>query len=110
MKLLLDQNISSWLVAALQKLYPDILHVRDHGLAQADDEAVWEFAKQRNLIIVSKDADFHQRSFLYGFPPKVIWLKKGNCATGELEQLLKTQLKTIESFWSDPEVAFLMLS
>ncbi len=35
---------------------------------------LWEFAKQEYYIIVYKDNDFRQRSFLFGFPPKVIWL------------------------------------
>jgi len=45
-RLLLDQNLSPHLVDALQDLYPESAHVRDVGLASADDEAVWSFAAQ----------------------------------------------------------------
>jgi hypothetical protein len=39
-KLLLDQNLSYRLVPVLQHLYPDIVHVRSVGLADADDDVV----------------------------------------------------------------------
>jgi predicted nuclease of predicted toxin-antitoxin system len=65
-RLLFDQNLASRLVRSLAALYPDSVHVRDVELASADDVAVWEYAKQNALTIVSKDGDFHQRSFLYG--------------------------------------------
>jgi predicted nuclease of predicted toxin-antitoxin system len=58
-RLLFDENLSSRLVRLLADLYPDSVHVRDIGLASADDIAVWEYAKQNALTVVSKDADFH---------------------------------------------------
>jgi len=77
-RLLLDQNLSPHLVDALQDLHPGSAHVRDVGLASADDEAVWTFAAQQGLSIVSKDSDFRQRSFVRGHPPKVVWIARGN--------------------------------
>ena len=72
MKRLLDQNLSPRLVRTLETVFPGSSHVRLVGLRDADDAAVWEFARDHDFIIVSKDSDFHQRSFLFGFPPKVI--------------------------------------
>ena len=46
MKLLLDQNLSHRLVAALADLYPGSAHVRDLGLKEAADEAIWDYARQ----------------------------------------------------------------
>jgi len=40
----------------------------------ATDAALWEYAKDHGFAIVSKDNDFRQRAFVYGAPPKVIWL------------------------------------
>jgi predicted nuclease of predicted toxin-antitoxin system len=57
-------------------------------LQQADDSVVWESAKQQGFMIESKDSDFHQRSFVFGFPPKVIWVQLGNCTTSEVEQVI----------------------
>jgi predicted nuclease of predicted toxin-antitoxin system len=41
-------------------------------LQKASDAVVWQYAAQQGFAIVTKDADFHQRSFLFGHPPKVI--------------------------------------
>lgn len=68
MKLLFDQNLSPRLPRRLADLYPDSLHVREIGLRKATDTEIWEYAKQSGLAIVSKDADFQQRSLLYGHP------------------------------------------
>ena len=58
MRLLFDQNLAPRLVRLLADLYSDSLHVRDVGLASADDVVVWDYAKQNALTIVSKDGDF----------------------------------------------------
>jgi len=71
-KLLFDHNLSYRLVRALQREYPDSQHVREVGLSEATDEAVWRHAAEQGLTIVTKDTDFHQRSFLFGHPPKVV--------------------------------------
>ena len=109
MKILLDQNISHRLISTLKDLFSEITHVREQGLKQADDEAIWEFARKNDFIIVSKDADFHQRSFLYGFPPKVVWLQVGNCSTQDIERILRTYRETIEQFYRDEQASFLIL-
>ena len=75
MKLLFDQNVSPRLVADLSDMYPGSVHVRDVGLARANDAAIWSYARDHGLTIVSKDSDFHQVSFLRGPPPKVIWIR-----------------------------------
>lgn len=110
MRLLYDQNLSPRLVRLLADLYPDALHVRDVGLESADDNAVWQYAKDNGLVIVSKDSDFHHRSLLFGFPPKVIWVRRGNCTTGDIETILRQFQAEVEQFWNDPLGAFLVLS
>jgi predicted nuclease of predicted toxin-antitoxin system len=55
-RLLLDQNLSHRLLDLLADLYPGSHHVRDLGLAAADDE-VWSYAAREGLAIVSKDTD-----------------------------------------------------
>jgi len=109
-KLLFDQNLSPRLVARLSDLYPQSTHVRDVGLERADDSAVWEHAAEHGFTIISKDADFHQRSLLYGHPPKVIWVRLGNCRTEDVEDLLRKRVADIRAFQDDAEAAFLALS
>jgi predicted nuclease of predicted toxin-antitoxin system len=110
MKLLFDQNLSPSLVRRLVDLIPDSLHVREVGMKDADDSIVWDYAKQNDFMIVSKDSDFHQRSFVHGQPPKVIWVKLGNCPTTEVEKLLRANYATIISFKDDHDATFLSLS
>lgn len=90
MKLLFDQNISYRLVRLLADVYPDCGHVRDFGLNASSDTVIWEYAKNNGYIIVSKDSDFHQRSFVFGYPPKVIWIRRGNCSTKTAKRLSKS--------------------
>jgi len=58
---------------------------------------------------VTKDADFDQRSFLFGHPPKVIWVRVGNASTAKIEVLLRRRAADVGTFCSDPESAFLIL-
>lgn len=110
MTLLFDQNLSPHLVIALGDLYPGSTHVRDMGLQAADDGVVWSYAVQHRLVIVSKDADFHQRSFLEGPPPKVMWIQRGNCTTAEIEAVLRTSHREVLAFVHDEAAAFLALA
>lgn len=110
MRLLFDQNISPRLVQELADCYPESLHVRDIGLQSSSDEAVWAYAAEHGLTIVSKDADFHQRSLLFGTPPKVVWIRRGNCSTNDIQALLRTRLADLTAFERDTVKAFLALS
>ena len=81
MKLLFDQNLSRLLVGRFAEEFPDSVHVTDVGLDRATDREVWEFARAGGYVIVSKDSDFRQLAFLFGPPPKVVWLRVGNAST-----------------------------
>lgn len=107
--LLLDQNISPRLERLLSDVFPSCVHVRDVGLATASDAEVWTFAATAALTIVSKDADFLQRGFLYGCPPKVIWVRLGNCSTNEIASLFHQHADRLTAFHDDPVAAVLAL-
>lgn len=108
MKFLFDENLSHKLVGALEDLFPDSEYVRDMGLKAADDRLIWEEAKSKDLIIVSKDSDFYQRSLLYGHPPKVIWIRRGNCSTVAIASLLRKHYQDVKHFYEDAYEAFLI--
>jgi predicted nuclease of predicted toxin-antitoxin system len=59
---------------------------------------------------VSKDTDFRQLAFLYGPPPKVIWLRVGNVSTAVIEDLLRASVTVIALFEESDEESFLVLS
>jgi predicted nuclease of predicted toxin-antitoxin system len=109
MKLLFDQNLSPRLARLVGDLYPGSLHVREIGLRDAEDAAIWEYAKQNGFIIISKDSDFQARSLLYGSPPKFIWLRVGNCTMRSIEELVRKHSATIHTFAIDHEKTHLML-
>ncbi len=63
----------------------EILHVADLKRQMSDSE-IWQYAKENNCIIITKDTDFYQRVVLYGAPPKIIWIRLGNMRRKQLEQ------------------------
>ena len=110
MKLLFDENLSPRLAPRLADLFSGSTHVRNVGLQAADDPAVWDHARLHEFLIVSKDADMHDLSLLLGNPPKVIWLRLGNCSTAHVENLLRREFETIAAFSRDHTVSLLALS
>jgi predicted nuclease of predicted toxin-antitoxin system len=110
MKLLFDQNLSHRLVGQLAAAFPGSAHVRDAGLAAAPDPAVWAYAATHGFVIVSKDTDFQQRALLLGHPPKVVWVRLGNCPTAAVAALLRTRQADLLAFEADPTASFLALS
>jgi predicted nuclease of predicted toxin-antitoxin system len=94
----------------LRDVYPGSTHVRLLGLASKPDIDVWEYARTNGFAIVSKDTDFHQRSLVDGFPPKIVWVQRGNCPTVEIEALLRLRQAEILAFEADREAAFLELA
>src|SRR5205085_8367991 len=109
-KLLFDQNLSHRLVGQPATEFPGLADIRDAGLAAAADPDVWAHAAANGFAIVSKDADFQQRALLHGHPPKVIWLRLGNCSTAAVAALLRSRLADIQAFDADPVASFLALS
>ena len=70
----------------------------------------WDFARQNGYTIVSKDSDFHQRSFLFGSPPKVVWVQVGNKSTERIIEILRRHASTIREFCADETHSFLVVS
>ncbi len=110
MKLLLDENLSDRIILRIVDLYPNSEHVKTLGLINTDDAMIWEYAKVNDFVIVSKDSDFHQRSLLYGHPPKFIYLVIGNCPTSKITQILRDNLDTIIQFESSETESLLVLA
>ncbi len=108
--MLFDHNLSPRLVRSLTSVYPGSIHVRDVGLQSADDFVVWTYARDNGLAIVSKDSDFHQLSFLHGHPPKVVWIRRGNCSTDEIESILRRYSNDLSDFDADLSASYLALS
>jgi predicted nuclease of predicted toxin-antitoxin system len=110
MKLLLfDQNLSPRLVDHLADIYPDSVHVSAFGLGDAMDMEIWEYARDHDYMIVTKDADFSEFGVIKGFPPKVIWIRRGNCSTKDIEMILRENYSAISYLSEDVETGILTL-
>lgn len=110
MKLLFDENVSPKLPHMLANEYPGSVHIREVGLRGAEDRQIWDCSRAQGFAIVSKDADFRERSFVEGFPPKVIWLDVGNAGTTMIAGLLRRERQRVEAFEKQDETSFLILS
>jgi predicted nuclease of predicted toxin-antitoxin system len=108
-KLLFDQNLSPRLAPLLDDLFPGSQHVQPLGLGRALDIAIWDFARDNDFLIVTKDVDFSDRSAIAGFPPKIIWIRLGNCTTSEVESAIRNNHQQIEAFGNDESLGVLAL-
>ena len=110
MKLLLDENLSLRIIPRINDLYPNSAQVKTLGLISSDDALIWEYAKNHDFVIVSKDSDFHQRSLLYGHPPKFVYLRIGNCPTARIVQILRDEQAVIRYFCDSEQESILVLA
>jgi predicted nuclease of predicted toxin-antitoxin system len=96
MKLLLDENLSRRLVPLLAPAYPGTTQVVLLGLESASDSVVWQTAKDRGFVIVTRDVDFSELSLVWGQPPKVIWLRTPNPSKAATLKILLEHRAIIE--------------
>ena len=99
MKILVDQNISFRLVQRIQSSFSEIEHVKSLGLINADDFDI--FMSARNLgfaAILTQDQDFQNLILEHNSPPKVIWLRIGNCSTPLIAEVILRNSALIKEF------------
>ncbi len=109
MRLLFDEQLSDDLPVMLADVFPGSLHVRALAGVGASDQRVWDLAAEQGCVLVSKDEDFHRLSVLRGAPPKVVWLRLGNCTTKALADLLRRREEDLRAFGDQAEASFLAL-
>jgi predicted nuclease of predicted toxin-antitoxin system len=109
MKLLLDQNLSRKLVKQIETIYPGSCHLTSILPENSSDRDIWIYAMENGFAIVTKDDDFEQRSILLGHPPKVIWIRLGNCKSEDVAALFHGSKTVILAFGKDKEKSILPL-
>ncbi len=109
MKILIDNNLSHRLISRLQHWKIDFDHVVNHNLDESEDTIIWEFAKQNNYVILTKDTDFHFLLTLFGPPPKVIRLNIGNASNQTIAATLEKRKTLIEMFIRTDKTSLLEL-
>lgn len=68
------------------------------------------YARSEDYVIVSKDTDFRERSFVEGFPPKIVWLNLGNAGTMEIAARLQRARVALTAFVASPHESLLVVS
>ena len=109
MKLLFDENLSPRLIELLAGDFPGSTHVEHLGMRGATDVEILAYARVHDYVIVSKDNDFRQYAFLYGPPPKILWLAVGNAGTSAIARLVSSRIAEILAFDEDSEQSLLAL-
>ena len=104
MKILIDQNISHRLIPHVQSTFSGIAHVRDIGMMTSSDYNIFMFASEHKFdAILTLEEDFNNLSILHGPPPKIIWLRIGNCSTTVVAEILLRNRSTIAELFNDEE-------
>ena len=105
--LLINQNLPLALTASLTPDFPGTVHVKELRMERATDTALWNYALEKSLVIVTKDSDFYDRLTLKGYPPKLIWVRTGNVSTAFLIRLFQSKQAVIRTFLQNPDMGYL---
>lgn len=102
MKILIDQNISFRLTALIQNVFPNTSHVKTLNLIDNPDFHIFMYARKNTFdAVLTLDEDFYNILLEHNAPPKVIWLRTGNCSTAYLAQIILKNAALIQSFSDD---------
>jgi predicted nuclease of predicted toxin-antitoxin system len=101
MRFLFDQNISHRILKLLPEQYADSTTVKSENLINVMDKEIWDFAKRNDFVIVTQDSDFNDLNSLFGFPPKIIWIRTGNLRTQAIVDILIDYSEEINKFLND---------
>ena len=77
-----------------------VIHVSVLGESPSDTQ-IWQYAKQHDLVIVTKDADFSDRFMVDASPPKVVHLRLGNMRQRVFQEFLAGVWQKIETLIVD---------
>lgn len=99
MKVLIDQNISHRIIPFLAEYFDTLTHVREIGLMNSDDYQIFMYARETKYdAILTLDEDFQHHILIHNAPPKVIWLRVGNCSTKHLANVIIQNIGDINTF------------
>jgi predicted nuclease of predicted toxin-antitoxin system len=94
MILILDAQISPSLAVWIKEKFSiDCFSATFLGLREANDKTIFQEAKDRNAIVITKDDDFLKLWEQYGSPPKTIWLTCGNTSKQRLKEIFEKHLQ-----------------
>lgn len=65
------------------------------------DRDIWHFARERDLIIVTKDSDFSSRMLLSEPPPRVVHIRLGNMSMRVFHEAIVQRWAAITTMITD---------
>jgi predicted nuclease of predicted toxin-antitoxin system len=95
MRVLVDARLPPALAVWLREQGHEAQAVREAGLREAGDGAIWTYALQTSAVILTKDEDFTVRSQQTSDGPAVVWLRVGNASNRALRAWLEPRLAGI---------------
>ena len=102
MKVLIDQNISFRLLSHIAGIFSEVIHIKSLGLTDANDYQIFMVARQQGFVaVLTQDEDFYNLLLEHGVPPKIIWLRTGNCSTAFLAEVILRNAALIKNFLED---------
>lgn len=91
MILWLDAQLSPRLARWLNATFAVVASpVRDLGLRDAADHAIYQAAAKAGATVITKDSDFVHLQIQHGPPPQILWLTCGNTSEAHLHDLFLT--------------------
>ena len=85
----LSPSLAKWIT---ETLGVSAAAVRDLGLRDAKDFAIFRAAREANAMVLTKDSDFSDLLAQHGPPPKVLWITCGNTSNENLRRILRSTL------------------
>lgn len=95
MKFLPDANLPPGLAAWRREHNHEAIHTNDQPGLALDDRAIFQFARQKGFIIVTKDEDFATLATLGDKPAAVVCIHLGNATNAKLRNWLEPLLSEI---------------
>lgn len=93
MTIWIDAQLPPAIAPWISQNFPiDAVALRDIGLRDAEDEAIFAAAKSAAVVVMTKDSDFLNLLDRFGPPPQVLWLTCGNTSNARLQQILAAAL------------------
>lgn len=96
MNVLIDAQLPPSLARLLTAAGHQARHIRDIGMRDATDLAIWDHALQQGAVVFTKDDDFVERRLHTSAGPTIVWLRVGNSSTSALRAWLTPLLPEIE--------------
>ena len=96
MKIWVDAHISPAIARWIHDRFSiEAYPLRELGLREADDDVIYQRAKDEQVVFMTKDEDFVNLLERYGSPPMVIWLTCGNTSNRELKRILEIHFEKV---------------